>query len=227
MLGIEREKMKIDRTMKYLEKRLEYLNGLVLESKEKRDILNIEKKQLFIQIEDYKDKIDEAYDVFSPKSIKNDFIKEQINLFEIKLNRINDKIEELQEKIESGEEEKREIEKAIEELKSRMDETDEIISILNEIEKERETEINCIDITKEDNFDDCDNFDNYNDYNNYGTYEEHNPLVSEKIEVERKKIRDIIYKCENCSAFMELDINRCKLEMNNIVGLLKNLLKKE
>ena len=40
-----------------------------------------------------------------------------------------------------------------------------------------------------------------------------------------KKIRDIIYKCENCSTFMELDINRCKLELDNIIGLLENLLK--
>lgn len=212
--------MKIDKTMKYLEKRLEYLNILVSESIDKRNILNIEKEGLFTQIEDYKNKIDEAYEVFSPKSTKNDFIKEQINLFETRLNQINNNIEALQEKIESGEEEIREIEKVILELKSKIDETDQIIDILNEIEKEREAEINCIDITKTDDIGDYDNYDDYNDY------EEYNPLVSEKIEVKKKKIRDIIYKCENCSAFMELDINRCKIEINNVVSLLNDLLRK-
>lgn len=212
--------------MKYLQNRLEYLNRLVLESEEKRDILNIEKKELFNQIEEYKDKIDEAYDVFSPKSTKNDFIKEQIQLFEIKLNQINDSIENLQEQIESGREEAEEIEKAIEELKSRMDETDEILSILNEIEMEREKEISCIDITKEDRFEDeYDSFEEYDNYKRYDNYEEYNPLVSKKIEIEKRKIRDIIYKCENCSTFMELDVNRCKLELNNIIGLLEDLLK--
>ena len=97
--------MKTERTINYLKKRLEYLNQLVLESEEKRDILNIEKEQLFTQIEEYKDKIDEAYDVFSPKSTKNDFIKEQIRLFERKLNQINNNIENLQEQIELGKEE--------------------------------------------------------------------------------------------------------------------------
>jgi len=166
--------MKTERTINYLKKRLEYLNQLVLESEEKRDILNIEKEQLFTQIEEYKDKIDEAYDVFSPKSTKNDFIKEQIRLFERKLNKINNNIENLQEQIELGKEEAEE---------------------------------------------------NYNNYEKYDTYEEYNPLVCKKIEVEKKKIRDIIYKCENCSTFMELDINRCKLELDNIIGLLENLLK--
>lgn len=225
--------MKTERTMNYLKKRLEYLNEIVLKSEEKRDILNIEKEQLFIQIEEYKDKIDEAYDVFSPKSTKNDFIKEQIHLFEIKLNQINNNIEELQEQIELGREEIEEIEKVMEELKSRIDETDEIISILNEIEMEREREISCIDITKEEKFGDYDNdkkyesheeYDNYK-YKKYDNYEEYNPLICKKIEVEKKKIRDIIYKCENCSTFMELDVNRCKLELDNIIGLLGNLLK--
>lgn len=226
--------MKTERTMKYLQNRLQYLKQLVLENEEKRDVLNIEKEELFTQIEEYKNKIDEAYDVFSPKSTKNDFIKEQINLFEIKLNQINDNIEELHEQIESGREEAEEIEKVIEELKSKIDETDEIISILNEIEKEREREINCIDITKEYKFEDYDNgeeyesyeeYDNYNGYQRYDNYEEYNPLVCKKIEVEKKKIRDIIYKCENCSTFMELDVNRCKLELDNIIGLLGDLLK--
>ena len=226
--------MKTERTMKYLQNRLQYLQQLVLENEEKRDVLNIEKEELFTQIEEYKNKIDEAYDVFSPKSTKNDFIKEQINLFEIKLNQINDNIEELHEQIESGREEAEEIEKVIEELKSKIDETDEIISILNEIEKEREREINCIDITKEYKFGDYDNgeeyesyeeYDNYNGYQRYDNYEEYNPLVCKKIEVEKKKIRDIIYKCENCSTFMELDVNRCKLELDNIIGLLGDLLK--
>lgn len=219
--------MKTETTMKYLQKRLKYLTQLVLESEEKRDIFNIEKKELFTQIEEYKDKIDEAYDVFSPKSTKNDFIKEQINMFEIRLNQMNDNIEELQEQIESGREEIKEIEKAIEELKSRMDETDEIISILNEIEKEREREISCIDITKEDELGDYDNseeYDNYREYEKYDNYEEYNPLIYKKIEIEKKKIRDIIYKCENCSTFMELDANRCKLELDNIITLLKDLL---
>ncbi len=217
--------MKTERTINYLKKRLEYLNQLVLESEEKRDILNIEKEQLFTQIEEYKDKIDEAYDVFSPKSTKNDFIKEQIRLFERKLNQIHNNIENLQEQIELGKEEAEEIEKVMEELKSRMDETDEIISILNEIEMERE--IDCIDITKEDDYEEYNDekYENYNNYEKYDTYEEYNPLVCKKIEVEKKKIRDIIYKCENCSTFMELDINRCKLELDNIIGLLENLLK--
>lgn len=219
--------MKTERTINYLKKRLEYLNQLVLESEEKRDILNIEKEQLFTQIEEYKDKIDEAYDVFSPKSTKNDFIKEQIRLFERKLNQINNNIENLQEQIELGKEEAEEIEKVMEELKSKMDETDEIISILNEIEMEREREIDCIDITKEDDYEEYNDekYENYNNYEKYDTYEEYNPLVCKKIEVEKKKIRDIIYKCENCSTFMELDINRCKLELDNIIGLLENLLK--
>lgn len=214
MLYKRENMMNIDRTKQYLEKRLNYLKHLTEECENKKNVFEIEKKELFTQIEIYKNKIDEAYNVFSPKSTKNDFINEQINLFETRVNCINQNIEEVQGKIDKGKGEIIEIEAAILELNTKMDETEEIISILNEIELEREKEIECINIEKENDLE---------EFKEYRVYE--NSVDFEKIEIERRKIRDIIYKCENCSVFMDMDINRSKVELGAIIYMLEGLLK--
>lgn len=206
--------MNIDRTKQYLEKRLDYLKHLTEEYEHKKNVFEIEKKELFTQIELYKNKIDEAYDVFSPKSTRNDFINEQISLFETRVNCINENIEEAQEKIDTGKAEIQEIEDAILELNNKIDETEEIISILNEIEMEREKEIECINIEKENDF------EKFEEYRNY-----ENSVAFQRIEIEKRKIRDIIYKCENCSVFMDMDINRSKVELDAIIHMLEGLLK--
>lgn len=193
----------IDRTVKYFSERLEYLKGLVKECNEKKHKYEIEKKELFVQIEHYRTKIDEAYDVFSPNSAKNQFIKDQIIEFEKKLNNINESMEKIEEKLLSYNNEIKKIEEIIQEIHCFIEKQ----SALNNATELKEKKIDCIDISK--------------DAEDFGQ-----DSISEKEElmIDKKRIRDIIYKCENCSAFMNMDINRSKLEIQSIIDNLKNLI---
>ena len=78
---------------KYLKNKLDELKKKLSELQDDIKSLEIEKKEVFKQIEKYKEKIDVAYEIFSPKSAKNEFVKEQIDEFEKHLNHINKQIE--------------------------------------------------------------------------------------------------------------------------------------
>lgn len=182
--------MNIDRTMKYLCGRLEYLKELVKVNTDNKNKCEIEKKELFVQIENYKTKIDEAHDVFSPKSAKNEFVKDQIMNFEQRVKDINDNIEEIDKCLVLFNREIDEIEKIIDEINSNVKFVEE-----NNLTKE----IDCINIEKK-------------------------TVDNDQIEVSKKIVRDIVYKCENCRAFMDMDVNRSKLEINTIINMLGNII---
>lgn len=189
--------MKTKKAEKYFEKRLIYLNNLVKEKKDNRNQCEIEKKELFKQIESYKKKIDIAYEVFSPKSAKNEFVREQINEFENRLKRTNERNEKIESEILTCENELKNIQDIITELQE--NETKE-----NEAECQK-TEIDCINIAKS----------------------EENAKIEksdlEMVSLKRAEIRDIIYKCENCSAFINVDINRSRIELESVIDILKKI----
>lgn len=197
----------IDRTVKYFTERLEYLKGLIKVCSENKSKCEIEKKELFTQIENYKTMIDEAYDVFSPKSAKNQFIKDQISDFEMKVHSINQNLEELEEDIIVYNNEIENIENILQELKCCFEKKGEQ-DILEGASESEDKEIVCIDITKET-----------------GDIRQENISIKEEILIDKKKVRDIIYKCENCCAFMDMDLNRSKLEIQTIIDILNNLIK--
>ena len=85
--------MNTESVNKYLKNKLDELKKKLSELQDDIKSLEIEKKEVFKQIEKYKAKIDVAYEIFSPKSAKNEFVKEQIDEFEKHLNHINKQIE--------------------------------------------------------------------------------------------------------------------------------------
>ena len=75
--------------------------------------------------------------------------------------------------------------------------------ILNSGDKD---ELQCIDISKssEDKIEENTKADDRNRY--------------------RKILRDILYKCENCNAFVQVDVNRTKMELDSLILQIKNLI---
>lgn len=193
--------MILDNTKKYMEDKLESINRKIKVNLEKINSMEIEKNELFKEIELLENKIDEAHDVFSPKSPKNDFIKEQIENFQNRIDNINQLIEEYQQKNLKYKEEKIYIEKGINEI---LELESEVINDSSSEENEKQ-EINFIDISK--------------------NMEEETSEFDEMI-INKKIIRNIIYKCENCRAFINLDVNRSKLEIEAIIEELKHIISK-
>ena len=145
--------MNTESVNKYLKNKLDELKKKLSELQDDIKSLEIEKKEVFKQIEKYKAKIDVAYEIFSPKSAKNEFAKEQIDEFEKHLNHINKQIE--------------------------------------------KKEIDCINISKEDE-------------------------KGEFVKIDIKQLKNIIYKCENCNAFVLIDANRSKLELETVIEQMKD-----
>lgn len=193
--------MILDNTKKYMEDKLESINRKIKVDLEKINSMEIEKNELFKEIELLENKIDEAHDVFSPKSPKNDFIKEQIENFQKRIDNINQLIEEYQQENLKYKEEKIYIEKGINEI---LELESEVINDSSSEENEKQ-EINFIDISK--------------------NMEEETSEFEEMI-INKKIIRNIIYKCENCRAFINLDVNRSKLEIEAIIEELKHIISK-
>lgn len=193
--------MILDNTKKYMEDKLESINRKIKVDLEKINSMEIEKNELFKEIELLENKIDEAHDVFSPKSPKNDFIKEQIENFQKRIDNINQLIEEYQQENLKYKEEKKYIEKGINEI---LELESEVINDSSSEENEKQ-EINFIDISK--------------------NMEEETSKFEEMI-INKKIIRNIIYKCENCRAFINLDVNRSKLEIEAIIEELKHIISK-
>ena len=158
--------------------------------------LEIEKKEVFKQIEKYKEKIDVAYEIFSPKSAKNEFVKEQIDEFEKHLNHINKQIEKKEIIWNQYTDEVNTIHKCMDELKSVKKKSVEIREEPNS-EQNIKKEIDCINISKEDE-------------------------KGEFVKIDIKQLKNIIYKCENCNAFVLIDANRSKLELETVIEQMKD-----
>lgn len=193
--------MNLVNTKNYIHKRLDILIKKTEYIQQKLENYDLEKQQLFHHIQLNKDKIDTAYDILSPNSVKNNFVKEQIQEFESKIDKINSEIEKSNQKLNLYKEEIKELQRNIQEIENvGTIETGEIETTLNPFESSS-SEIQCIDISK----------------NN--AMPEKNQ--EEEIKIAKSALRDIIYKCENCSAFMNLDINRSKIEIDSIIKKLK------
>ena len=176
--------MNTESVNKYLKNKLDELKKKLSELQDDIKSLEIEKKEVFKQIEKYKAKIDVAYEIFSPKSAKNEFAKEQIDEFEKHLNHINKQIE------------KKEIHKCMDELESVKKKSVEIKEEANS-EQNIKKEIDCINISKEDE-------------------------KGEFVKIDIKQLKNIIYKCENCNAFVLIDANRSKLELETVIEQMKD-----
>lgn len=193
--------MNLVNTKNYIHKRLDILIKKTEYIQQKLENYDLEKQQLFHHIQLNKDKIDTAYDILSPNSVKNNFVKEQIQEFQFKIDKINFEIEKNNQKLNLYKEEIKELQRNIQEIENvGTIETGEIETTLNPSESSS-GEIQCIDISK----------------NN--AMPEKNQ--EEEIKIAKSALRDIIYKCENCSAFMNLDINRSKIEIDSIIEKLK------
>lgn len=176
---------------KYLEDKLNELKKKSSELQDNIKSLEIEKKEVFKQIEKYKEKIDVAYEIFSPKSAKNEFAKEQIDEFEKRLDHINEQIGQKELEWNRYTDEVNRIYKCRDELKN--------VQTNAEKKEEKDTdkkEIECIDITKEE-------------------------AKGETVKINIKQLKNLIYKCENCCAFVQIDANRSKLELETIIKQMK------
>ena len=181
---------------KYLKNKLDELKKKLSELQDDIKSLEIEKKEVFKQIEKYKAKIDVAYEIFSPKSAKNEFAKEQIDEFEKHLNHINKQIEKKEIIWNQYTDEVNTIHKCMDELESVKKKSVEIKEEANS-EQNIKKEIDCINISKEDG-------------------------KGEFVKIDIKQLKNIIYKCENCNAFVLIDANRSKLELETVIEQMKD-----
>lgn len=191
----------LSETEMYLTESIEKYEEEIKKNEEKIQHFELEKEGLFFKLDEIGNKIDAAYDVFSPQSVKNDFYKEQIKNFEKKIEEINCNIEENKTKIQDCVKEVQKLKSCLEEISLLQKEEQEPV-----IEKCEEQEIQCIDISK---------------------IEKNDVLVIDTVPVQNSIIRDLIYKCENCSAFMRVDINRSRMELETVIKSLKSILNEE
>ena len=188
--------MNTESVNKYLKNKLDELKKKLSELQDDIKSLEIEKKEVFKQIEKYKAKIDVAYEIFSPKSAKNEFVKEQIDEFKKHLNHINKQIKKKEIIWNQYTDEVNTIHKCMDELKSVKKKSVEIKEEANS-EQNIKKEIDCMNISKEDE-------------------------KGEFVKIDIKQLKNIIYKCENCNAFVLIDANRSKLELETVIEQMKD-----
>lgn len=194
-----------------------YLNNrlaMLLEKKDsyndKLNKINLEKEEIQKKIEELKGNIDEAYDIFSPRKKKNDFVKEEIEELEAEADICNEKIKDYKEKI-------RIIEEDAECIKDALEEKNTAESIEDDNNGINETNDTKNEIKQENKFSIVNGFE-----------------IIKREEAEKKciaaniqsgvveVIKNLVHKCEVCQKVVEVDTGRTKLEL----GAMKDILEK-
>ena len=186
----------------------------------KIDEADLEIKEIEYKITDLKNSIDDAFEIFSPRTRKNDFVKNEIMCLENEIDNLTVLKTEYNKKIQ--------------------DDIEIIRDILEDSAKEKDTDIISDDMTDED-----DDFnDKYNivsqvrylsnehkgDNNLSGNNMEINIREEERIyiagridEKTLQPISNLIHKCEICGKVLEVDTGRAKLEIEVMYKTLSEL----
>lgn len=156
--------------------------------------IDLEVEETLLKIDELKQKVDDAFDVFSPRSKKNDFIKNEILVFQDRLDDLNI--------LKKGYDEQ---------IKLIDDDADVIRELLGQdpeedfyynVEEDNDSEINCLGILK-------------------GQEIERQRIAMELHDSTVQVLTNLVHKCEICSKFMEVDVTRSKLELEVMSKTLK------
>lgn len=179
----------MDKAEKYLKDRIIDLSDEKDKFYDMINEINFEVKETKSRIRELKSNIDDSFEIFSPRTKKNDFTKNEIESLENRIDELNSLKEEYQNKI---------------------DELSNDISEINDILND-ETEETTIDteekITAE----------NKNDVKlpiDKITENEQKFIYAKKLEENvLQPISNLIHKCEICNKVVEVDTGRAKLEI--------------
>ena len=184
----------MNKAEKYLNERMTFLSNERVILLAKIDETELEIKETEYKIKDLKNSIDDAFEVFSPRTRKNDFIKNEIDCLEREIDALISLRDEYKEKAEGA-------------LKD--------IDIIKDALREN------IDEKSDENSSEYDFDEGYgiNDDNNgmEKINENEKKLLADKIEKNTlQNISNLIYKCEICEKLLEVDTGRTRLEIGMI-----------
>lgn len=208
----------------YLSERMNFMSNERAMLLTKIDEADLEIKEIEYKITDLKNSIDDAFEIFSPRTRKNDFIKNEIKSLENEI----DNLTALKDKYN----------KKIQEIS---DDIEIIRDILEDTAKENDMDIISDDMTDDDeDFKDNHNIvsqvsylsnehkgDNNlpgNDNMEINIREEERIFIAGRIDEKTlQPISNLIHKCEICGKVLEVDTGRAKLEIEVMYKTLSEL----
>lgn len=198
----------MDKAEKYLNERLNLLSDERAELLTKIEETNLEAKEIECKVKDLQENIDDAFQIFSPRTKKNDFIKNEIEELNKKINALKKIRDDYEEKANSLLEDINVIKDVL---------SDDVICDETECDDIQSDEI-CFEGTTFKNTD-LENLSNENIALSKDTMErliveKERLLIAGKIEEKTlQSISNLIHKCEICGRVLEVDIGRAKLEI--------------
>ncbi len=178
----------------YLRKRLDLLSDDKVILTTRNNEIDIEIKETENAISQLKKNVDESFEVFSPRSKRNDFVKSEIVTLEKKREELLDIQAKSREKIIILDEEINDIKDALKEEE-----------LLSNNSNEENTEYSGINIVKEQEY-------------------ERKRIAMELHDSAVQMLANLIHKCEICSKIIDVDIIRAKLELEVITKTLREVI---
>lgn len=202
----------MNRAEKYLNERMNYISNERVILLTKIDETDLEIKEIEYKISDLRNSIDDTFEIFSPRTRKNDFLKNEIECLKKKIDTLTS---------------------LKDEYKVKADEISEDIDIIKDILSDNTEEDNedNLDIYDDEIYDnktqsedsiDMVNFNSETLVNNSFNDKEKERLLIEKErlllagKIEEKTLQSVsnlIHKCEVCVKVLDVDRGRAKLEI--------------
>lgn len=187
----------MNRAESYLYDRLDLLSDEKVILITKINKIDLEVEETILKIDELKQKIDDAFEVFSPRSKKNDFVKNEIVTFQNRLEDLNLLKREYDEQIKL-------IDDDVDIIRESLGQEPEEDYYYN-VEENEDSEINSLGILK-------------------GQEIERQRIAMELHDSTVQVLTNLVHKCEICSKFMEVDITRSKLELEVMSKTLKEII---
>lgn len=194
-------------TISYIEHNRNKVSLEIIRIKDKIREIENKKDEMRILIQEDSEKIDEAYDVFSPETTKNIYLEEKIKGYDKEIDRLNQEWIEERKKLEQYMEEEEKMKDCLDELRK-----DKLMSDESMREKPIEDtdtstdEISCINIKKTEHISD--------------DKEEEKRYIA----VKKREIQEMLFACETALSFFEVDRNKSKNEIEKIQTILNDKL---
>lgn len=200
----------------YLSNRLEKLTEEKVILISKINNMELEMEEIEYKIKELKENLDDSFEVFSPRTKKNDFTRNEISRFEIKLNEMMELKSKYEEQVHyvTGDME------VIEDALSEMTEADELIDAESDDEFEGENSRIADKMNSEE-----DDMDSHIDISGIqilkkmeNDSEKLSSIIDENVE---QSLSNLIHKCSICSKLIGVDTARAKMEMEVMESSLK------
>lgn len=206
----------MEKAESYLSNRLEKLTEEKVILISKINNMDLEMEEIEYKIKELKENLDDSFEVFSPRTKKNDFTRNEISRFEIKLNEMM----ELKSKYEQQVNYVTSDMEVIEDALSEMTEADRLIEAEADDEVEEENSQISDKVNSEE--DDMDSHIDISGIQILKKMENDSEKLSSFIEQNvEQSLSNLIHKCSICSKLIGVDTTRAKMEMEVMESSLK------